>query len=102
MSCFNTCLSGINLIPTDSDIVPVFCKELVLGVSLDDRTFSYPNISCKNMHTVLNMLNVMVFLRYWFSAHRHLASGSFSPAADGKMMEWLADYVCYRLQNSVR
>jgi hypothetical protein len=61
MSCFNTCLSGINLIPTDSDIVPVFCKELVLGVSLDDRTFSYPNISCKNMHTVLNMLNVMFF-----------------------------------------
>ncbi len=54
-------LSGINLIPTDSDIVPVFCKELVLGVSLDDRTFSYPNISCKNVHTVLNLLNLIVY-----------------------------------------
>jgi hypothetical protein len=54
-------LSGINLVPTDSDIVPVFCKELVLGVSLDDRTFSYPNITCKNVHTVLNLLNVIVF-----------------------------------------
>jgi hypothetical protein len=54
-------LSGINLIPTDSDVVPVFCKELVLGVSLDDRTFSHPNISCKNIQTVLNLLNLIVF-----------------------------------------
>jgi hypothetical protein len=61
MSCFNTCLSGINLIPNYSDIVPVFCNELVLGVSLDDRTFSHPNISCKNILTVLNLLYVIVY-----------------------------------------